>query len=63
MPMTTNPMWATEVYATSFLASGCTAATQAAYTMPAVPSTSITVTTEGCWEAAGKNGSRKRRNP
>ena len=28
-PSTTKPMWATEVYATSFLASGCTAATQA----------------------------------
>ena len=29
-PMTTNPMWATDVYATSFFPSGCTAATQAA---------------------------------
>ncbi len=28
-PSTTKPMWATDVYATSFFASGCTAATQA----------------------------------
>jgi len=63
MPSITKPRWLTELYATSFLKSGCTSETSAPYTMPITASASTTVRTVGFIAAPGKSGTASRRKP
>ena len=63
MPSITKPRWLTDEYAISFLRSGCTIDTSAAYTMPITASVTNTAATGSLSANAGKNGIANRRKP